>query len=242
MKIKTCLVDDEELAIKELQLLLSDYPEIEICGIAQTANDAIQLIHSQKPDLVFLDIQLKEVNVFSIIEQLSTHSHIIFVTAYDQFATRAFEINALDYLLKPINPERLKDAISRYKSKTTDSISSPETEKYKYSDRIIITEKNEYQMIKIEDIVSVCSDGDYTLIKRIDGKKSIILRSMNKWEELLPDNYFERIHRSTIINLEYVDKIEKGLNNTCLVFMQGQQESFNMSQRATVKFLNKYKI
>lgn len=240
MSIRACLVDDEKLAVKELQLLLSDYSEIEICGLAETADEAIDLLKQQKPDLVFMDIQLKEVNVFSVIEELPPEPHIIFVTAYDQFATRAFEINALDYLLKPINPKRLQESINRFKSNKYRQQASQE--RYKYSDRIILTERNEYRMIKIEDIVSICSDGDYTLISCIDGKKHLLLRSMNKWEQLLPAAYFERIHRGTIVNLEYVDKIEKGFNNTCFVFMAGQTDSYRMSQRATAKFLSKYKV
>lgn len=240
MKISACIVDDEELAIKELQLLLSEHPEIEVCGTAKTAEEAIFAVNKQKPDIVFLDIQLLEVNAFSIIDEFKPMPFIVFVTAYDKFATDAFEINALDYLLKPIRPERLQNAISRFK---TNNRATPNfTRKYKYSDKILITERNEYVLINIAEITSICSDGDYTVIHKIDGKKNMISRSMNKWEELLPENSFERIHRSTIINLEYIHKIEKGLNNTCLVFIQGQKDSFQMSQRATTKFLSKYKV
>lgn len=239
MGIRVCIVDDEPLAINEMEMLLGENGGIEICGKATNAMEAIELVNKEKPDVVFLDIQLKEINAFSILEKLKVNTHIVFVTAYDKFATRAFEVNALDYLLKPVHPLRLKETLERYKSNT--NFQRPKELTYKYADRIIISEKNEYKLIIIKDILFISSDGDYTTIHLNNDKKKLILKSMNDWEKLLPNEHFARIHRATIINLEYIERIEKGFNNTCKVYLEKLPQSLQMSQRYTVKFLSKYK-
>lgn len=240
MKTKVCIIDDEPLAINELTLLLSKFNNIEIAATANSANDAIEIINRIKPDLVFLDIQLKEINAFSILEYIKIKTHIVFVTAYDEFATRAFEINALDYLLKPVINIRLEETISRFNSKIARK--KPDEIKYKYNDRIVLNENNEYILISIKDIISISADGDYTCLNLINGSKKLILKSMIEWEKSLPKGYFERIHRSTIINIEYIDRIEKSFNNTCKVFLKNISKSLQMSQRYTAAFLNKYKV
>ncbi len=239
MNIRVCIIDDEQLAIDELHMLLSKFDDVDVCATARSIEKAIEVINKTKPDIVFLDIQLKEHNAFSILELIKVKTHIIFVTAYDEFATRAFEINALDYLLKPVLQPRLEKAIKRFKLNI--SPEKPKTLEYKYSDRIIITEKNEYKLISINEIVSITADGDYTCLHLSNGSKKLILKSMLEWEKLLPNTHFERIHRSTIINLEFVSKIEKSFNNTCKVYLKNIKQYFQMSQRYTSKFLNKYK-
>ncbi len=239
MKTRICIVDDEQLAIDELNILLSDFKDIEVCGTAKSSKKATEIINETKPDIVFLDIQLKEINAFSILEFIKVKTHIIFVTAYDEYAARAFEINALDYLLKPVLQPRLKEAINRFYSNSVRLKTQELT--YKYSDRIILTEKNEYKLISINEIVSIVSDGDYTCLYLKNNTKKLILKSMSTWEKLLPNQYFERIHRSTIINLEFIEKIEKSFNNTCKVYLKSINQSFQMSQRYTSKFLSKYK-
>ncbi len=239
MPITVCIVDDEPLAIHEMKSLLSQYKDISICATAKSANEAITVINTFKPDLVFLDIQLKEINAFSILESLTVKTHLVFVTAYNEFATRAFEINALDYLLKPVIPSRLEDTINRFKSNIKPL--KPKITTYKHTDRIVINEKNEYRLIIISDILAITADGDYTNIYLLDGTKKLLLKSMAQWEALLPSHYFERIHRGTIINLEYIDSIEKGFNNTCKIYIKTLDLPFQMSQRYTAKFLSKYK-
>ncbi|GAB1855553.1 LytTR family DNA-binding domain-containing protein [Flavobacteriaceae bacterium MHTCC 0001] len=239
MKTRVCIIDDEQLAIDELQILLSEFQYIEVCGTAKSKEKAIEVINSTKPDIVFLDIQLKNINAFSLLESIEVKTHIIFVTAYDEFAARAFEINALDYLLKPVLQTRLEEAINRFNLNIKPK-KAPILE-YKYTDRIVLTEKNEYKLICVSEIASITSDGDYTSLNLISGSKKLILKTLSEWEMLLPSTYFERIHRSTIINLELIDRIEKSFNNTCKVYLKNTNQSFQMSQRYTSKFLNKYK-
>ncbi|TVZ54904.1 LytTR family two component transcriptional regulator [Lutibacter sp. Hel_I_33_5] len=239
MKTRVCIIDDEQLAINELTLLLSDYSDIEVCATAKSATEAISIINKNKPDIVFLDIQLKETNAFTIIDKIKVKTHIIFVTAYDEYAVRAFKINALDYLLKPVLKERLSESINRFYTKV--SPKKVEELKYKYSDRIIINQKNEFKLISINEIIAITADGDYTCLLLKNDSKKLVLKPLSDWEKLLPYQNFERIHRSTIINLDAIDKIEKSFNNTCKVFLKNNPLPFQMSQRFTSKFLNKYK-
>ncbi len=235
---KVLIVDDERLAIEEVKYLLKKYDNLKIIGEASTYQSAIDAIQNLNPDLIFLDIQLREATAFDILEQIETEAHIIFATAYDEYAVRAFEINALDYLLKPIHPERLELAMNRFFQKLPPANVS--IKKYQYDDKIIVNVDKGYKMLDVCDIKAITADGDYSYIHVENEKKYIFIKLLKEWEKLLPTGNFIRIHRSTLINIGHIRHIEKWFSNTCRVYLKGIEKHFDMSQRYTATFKKTY--
>ena len=157
---------------------------------------------------------------------------VIFVTAHDEYAIRAFEVNALDYLLKPVHPRRLAHAIERLELKEYQEQDGRELD---YDDRLFLTLDNQMIFLKINAIICVNAAGDYTEVVTKDGKKGLALKSMKEWEKRLPPKYFVRIHRSTIINMEYIDHLEEWFNYTYRVYLKGLKTPLAMSRRYSSK-------
>lgn len=237
-KFKTIIVDDERLARNELRNMLSSFDRIKIIAEAENVIEAVELIEKHKPDVIFLDIQMPGESGFDFVNKINTKAKIIFVTAFNEFALRAFEVNALDYLLKPINPERLKSAIERLDDTAPDSA---EKHDLSFDDRLFISINNEMKFIKIEDINCIIAAGDYSEINLNNGQKGLVLKSMREWETRLPGKYFCRIHRSTIINMEYVEKIEEWFNHSFRIYIKGIKEPLVMSRRYASKLKEKFR-
>jgi two-component system, LytTR family, response regulator len=229
-KLKAIIVDDERLARVNLRKLLEPHPEIEIAGEASTCKSTIEMINMTNPQLIFLDIQLSGETGFDLLELIDNTIKIIFVTAYDEYAIRAFEVNAIDYLLKPVNPERLKLAIDRVI--TRDKSQKQESRSYEYSDSIYVRLNNyASRFIKISSITSIEPVGNYSKIGTIEGKHCLVLKTLKQWQEELPDNNFVRIHRSSIVNLEHVDHIEKRPDTGHIAFLKNKPEPLEVSRR-----------
>lgn len=235
MKYKTIIVDDERLARKEMRSLLAEFSEIAIVGEAENLSETIELIEKEKPQIVFLDIQLADENGFDLLEKTEVDLKVIFVTAFDEYAIRAFEINALDYLLKPVNPERLAKAIERLSKK-------PETEfrSLEFDDRVFIELGTRSLFLKVEDISHITSAGDYSEIFTVDKKKYLLEKPLREWEERLPEKYFLRIHRQTIVNLEQVEFLEPWFNRTFQVQLKNYKRALAVSRRFAVKLKNRF--
>lgn len=234
---KAIIVDDERLARNELKLLLSDYSEIRIVGEAANVQQAVEVINQTRPDVLFLDIQLRQETGFDLLDKINSKLKTIFVTAYDEYALRAFEVNALDYLLKPINTDYLKRAVKRLS--VTERAEDNKLRKLEYDDRLFLNIDNSSKFLKISTIVSITAMGKYTEIITSGGKKSFVSKSIGEWEKRLPEKYFTRIHRSTIINFEYIDRVEKWFNYTYRVFLYNIEEPFNISRRYASRLKDK---
>ena len=238
IEYKALVVDDERLARKELTGMISEYSCIKSIHEADDVSSAIKMIDLVKPNLIFLDIQMPGETGFDLINQIDYTGKIIFVTAYDQYAIRAFEVNAIDYLLKPVTPERLKKSIDKLEKET---VKPAETDfNLKYDDRLFLTLGNHLLFVKISSIVSIESEGDYTKIITDDGKKGLVSKSMKEWELRLPANYFCRIHRATIVNLEYIDKIEKWFNYSYRLHLKNIEEPYIISRRYAKQLKEKF--
>ena len=222
------IIDDERLARNALKNKLEAFPEIEIVGEASNVKNSVAAIEEHNPDLLFLDIQLYNETGFDILDKIRYEGRIIFVTAHDEFAIRAFEINAVDYILKPVSHERLKNAIDRLNS--TDKKREYKTDKFNYEDRILIMCGERMKFIKMENLSHITASGDFSGIHTSDGNEYLSSKSMNEWEERLPERYFLRIHRSTIINIEFIEKAEKWFNYSSLIKLKGVQNSFKVSR------------
>ncbi|HET6975961.1 MAG TPA: LytTR family DNA-binding domain-containing protein [Pyrinomonadaceae bacterium] len=228
------LVDDERLARKELRSMLAEHETIDVVGEAETVAQAAELVHTQNPDIIFLDIQLPGETGFDLVEKLPPDCRIIFVTAFDAYAIRAFEVNALDYLLKPINPARLAHAIERVATHT--AAPAPSVRALEYEDRLLIEVDERSRFLKVSDIVVISAMGDYSQILSNDGQKSLVLKSLKDWEERLPARHFTRIHRSTIINVEYVERLESWFNRSYRIHIRQLAEPLVMSRRYAARF------
>jgi two-component system LytT family response regulator len=228
--LKAIIVDDERLARVNMRKLLSSHPEIEIAGEASSCEEAVSLIRYYNPQLVFLDIQLSGETGFDLLEMIHNSIKIIFVTAFDEYAIRAFEVNAIDYLLKPVNPERLEEAISRVVKKEKTEINDAKS--YKYSDNIYVRLNNySSRFIKISSITCIESVGNYSKIYTSEGKHYLVLKTMKQWKEELPGQNFARIHRSSIVNLECVERIEKRSDTHMKAFLRNFPLPLEISRR-----------
>lgn len=233
MKIKTIIIDDERLARNELKKMLQLFPEIEILDEAVNVTEAIDKIHTQAFDLLFLDIQMPGGKTgFDLLEQLEYTPQVIFTTAYHEYALKAFEYNALDYLLKPIDPQRLQDAIQKiilkwknenhlHKSKLTEE------------DQVFVKDGERCWFVKLKEIRLFESVGNYAKVY-FGNNKPLILKSLNSLEERLDEKIFFRANRKHIINLQMIQKIENYLNGGLKVLLSGGEE-IEISRRQSVK-------
>lgn len=237
MKYKTIIVDDERLARKEMRRLLAEFAEIAIAGEAENLSEAACLIEKEKPDIVFLDIQLSNENGFDLLEKIERNFKLIFVTAFDAYALRAFEVNALDYLLKPVNPGRLAKAIERLGEENNPKI---ELRPLEFDDRIFLELGLRSIFLKVRDISHINAAGDYSEIFTVDKRKILIEKPLREWEQRLPEKHFLRIHRQTIINLEEIEQIDAWFNRSFRVQVKNYQKPLAVSRRYAVKLKSKF--
>ena len=229
---KTLIVDDEPLARQELRRLLSKFNQISIVAEADSVKSAIAQIKEYAPDLVFLDIDLGHQSGFDLLEKIPNNFHVIFVTAYEEFALRAFKVNALDYLLKPVHPERLKESISRlgnpYNYDSNFSL--------KAGDKILIDQFNCSKFISINSISYIEAQGDYSKVYTNTNVSGLVHHTLKKWLERLPSKLFSQVHRSYIVNLDHIEKLIKKENYTCEIFLSGIKTVIPVSRNYS-KFL-----
>ncbi len=231
--IKSIIIDDERLARVTLRKLLEIHSEIEIVAEADSCLSGVEVINLYVPDLIFLDIQLGGESGFDLLEKVENNFKVIFVTAFDEYALRAFDVNATDYLLKPVNPERLKRTLQRI----INNNESPTTlKKFEYSDSIYVKLNNfTSTFVKISSIIHIESVGNYSKIVCTEKKSFLILKTLKQWEDELPVNNFKRIHRSNIINIEFINKIEKYSNSFNKVYLSQVEVPLEVSRRFASK-------
>lgn len=228
---RAIIVDDERLARNELRNMLTAFENIELIGEAEDISSAVKLL-KEDPDLIFLDIQMPGESGFDLFEKTEVLSKVIFITAYDEYALKAFEVNALDYLLKPVNPERLKSAIERFERGQEAVVKE---RPLAYDDKLFITINNQTRFLKLNSIICIRAAGDYSELFTDDKKRGITSRSMNEWESRLPSQYFVRVHRGTIINMEYVIKVDEWIGSSYKIYLKNLDEPVIMSRRFAAK-------
>jgi len=221
------IVDDERLARAELKRLLYAHPDIHVVGEAANLRDAKELLSATAPDAVFLDIQLGSENGFQLLEQVPGSFRVVFVTAYDEHAIRAFEVNALDYLLKPVNPDRLSSTVGRL----LEEESSLPLRSLSYEDRILVESNQRSLLVPVASIQCILAAGDYAELVIAKHGRLLTSRSLHLWEERLPARRFLRVHRSTIVNLEQVERLEPSFSGGYSLFLRGIAEPVAVSRR-----------
>src|SRR6187402_270770 len=212
---KAIIIDDERLARNELKKLLLDFPEIEVIDEAANAAEGIEKIDALNPDLIFLDIQMPGKTGFAMLQELDKAPHVIFTTAYDEYALKAFEVNALDYLLKPVEPKRLADAMQKlHVAEVKENHIVPENFNQSIlteADQVFVKDGERCWFVKLSDIRLFESVGNYAKVF-FGGNKPLILKSLNALEERLDQKTFFRANRKHIVNLRMIDKIEPYFN------------------------------
>ncbi|MEQ8178228.1 MAG: LytTR family DNA-binding domain-containing protein [Amphiplicatus sp.] len=252
-KIRVLIVDDEPLALRGLKLRLAEFPEIEIVGEATNGREAVKAIKQHLPDLVFLDIQMPGLDGFGVVRAMigAPAPLFVFVTAYDKYAIDAFEANALDYLVKPVDEERLKDAIHRAREamksraaaqresrlvellaslsdddrdRIKELIAEPEwTEKERYSERLSFKDGSKVVMLNADEIDWIDAAGDYMCIHAA-GKTHIIRETMKTLQARLDPSRFQRVHRSAIVNVKKVKELHPHSNGEYFIILEGGAE------------------
>lgn len=233
MKLKALIVDDEPFARDDLRHMLACQKEIEVTGEAGTIAEAQKQLSEKDLDVVFLDIQLRGGSGFELIPFVDRSTDIIFTTAFDEYAVRAFEINALDYILKPVTAERLCASIDRLKAEKADHPHhSPKTGPFELEDRVFIKTDSGQLFVCIEEILAISSiGGNYASVKLKNGESLLTRKTLKEWEKILPESVFSRIHRATIINLRHIDRIGNQKDGSCVVSLSGIEETFAVSRR-----------
>jgi len=232
--IKTIIIDDERLAREGLKGLLKEFSEIEIIGEAANVDEALELIDKLKPQLLFLDIQMPEKTGFDLLEELIETPIVIFTTAYNEFATKAFDVNALDYLMKPIQSQRLRDAITRAKKQISDLEENKDRGKLGAEDQVFIRDGEKCWFVKLSDVRMIESAGNYAKV-HFEKYQPLIHRTLNALDERLSQHVFFRANRQQIINLSYIEKIEPFFNSGFLIHMKDGLK-VEVSRRQAVKF------
>ena len=259
MTIRTLIVDDEKLAIQGLQLRLEPYSDVEIIGTCANGREAIRAIKTEKPDLVFLDIQMPGFDGFSVVKGVMEIEPplFVFVTAYEEHAIRAFEANAVNYLMKPVDEDKLADTLDRVRTRLAEKRSAEEAKKLqdvlaevapdaienmpaedenagRYERMINIKDRGQIFRVDVESIEHIEAAGDYMCI--YTGDNSLILReTMKDLERRLDPRVFQRVHRSTIVNLDQVRQVRPHTNGECfLVLDSGAEVKVSRSYRDVV--------
>ena len=260
MTIRTILVDDEKLAIKGLQLRLQPFEDIEIIDTCSNGREAIRKIKTEKPDLVFLDIQMPGFDGFSVVKGVMEIDPplFVFVTAYEEHAIRAFEANAVNYLMKPVDEDKLADTIERVRQRLAEKKSADDAEQLldvlsevapdrvaefeedttesadRFEKLINVKDRGQIFRVEVDSIEHIEAAGDYMIIST--GDNSLVLReTMKDLERRLDPRNFQRVHRSTIVNLDQVRQVRPHTNGECfLVLDSGAEVKVSRSYRDVV--------
>lgn len=232
--IKALIIDDERLAREEIKTLLAKWDEIEILAEAENAIEAIKLIEHTHVDLLFLDIHMPQKNGFELLEELDYAPTVIFVTAYDEYAIQAFEVNALDYIVKPICSERFDKCVQRAITQLR-TFHKEKSSKH----QIFVKDGKKCHFIKLTQIAYIKSIGNYAQL-HFDNQTAMVKRPLNYLEETLP-SYFFRCNRSEIINHNFIEEINP-LSKSALQIKLSTNQTINLSDRKSVLFKQKLKL
>lgn len=217
MGIKCIIIDDESLARNVVKTYLNEYDDIEIAAECKNGFEGIKAIQEHKPELIFLDIQMPKINGFEMLELIDDPPAIIFTTAFDQYAIKAFEINAVDYLLKPFSKDRFIEAVNRMASRINSGQKPKQNisdlhkdidESKEYLNRVIIKDRNTIKIVPAEDIKYIQAQDDYVMIYTLNHGNHLKQKTMKYYETHLDPDMFVRIHRSYILNIEAIKNIE----------------------------------
>ena len=223
--MKALIIDDERIARQELRRLLAAHPEIEIAGEARGGEEALQLIAQLAPDVLFLDVRMPGMNGFDLLQRLDDVPQVIFTTAYDEYALKAFEVSALDYLVKPVAPARLAAALAKLR---------PPAVAQSRMEQVFVRDGERCWLVRVADIFLLESEGNYTRVY-FASERPLLPRSLAALQERLDPATFFRAGRRHIINLKWVERVEPAAGGNLLVMLRGGT-TVEMSRRQSARF------
>jgi two-component system LytT family response regulator len=235
--MRVMVIDDERLARKELSSLLEQYAHLDVIGEASTADEAKKKIETLHPDLIFLDIQMPGKDGFQLLTELDYIPKVIFVTAHDEYALKAFEVSAMDYLMKPVDPERLEESLNRLneeEQELTPLTDLTRKNRLDQDDQIFLKDGDKCWFVSLKEVSRFQSEGNYVRVF-FQNNKPMILRSLNTLETILEPRTFFRANRRFIINLKWIDKVENWFNGGLMVTLKDGTE-IEVSRRQASKF------
>lgn len=232
--LRALLIDDEPDARADLRLSLAAHAaEMQVSAEAETMNEAETLLAQPDYDVVFLDVQLRGGTAFDLVPLIRPEARIVFVTAHDSYALRAFEVNALDYLLKPIAPERLAEAVRRTvaahaganppgaEAEADDGRTPP---LLRPGDVVYLRTGTHGRFVTLPQISAIEAEQNYTAVRLADGARLLVRRTLKSWEDILPSTHFMRVHRTVVVNLERIDRYQRDREERTLLFVRGVGE------------------
>lgn len=236
--IRTMIVDDERLARQEIIRLLESFSEIEVIAESGVVDEALDIIEKEKPDLLLLDIQMPGKTGFELLDELNGPTpEVIFITAYDEYTLQAFEVNALDYLMKPVDENRLRDSILKVIKRVDDRRESrrvsDEAETLSIKDQVFLKDGDKCWFVELSKVRLFESEGNYVRVY-FDDQRPLILKSLNGLTERLNEKYFFRASRKHIVNLKWIDKVETWFNGGLLVILKDGTK-VEVSRRQSVR-------
>lgn len=222
--IRVAIVDDEAATRTLLRRLFKDYfPDVQLIGEADSVASGIELLKTNPPELLFLDIQMPDGSGFDLLSHFDQPNfHLIFITAFDQFALKAFQYNAIDYLLKPLDPRSLREALDKLRKQTELALRPRlnglmETMESRQAKKIALSSAEGYAFYKLEEIIRLESSGNYTTFYIEGGNRTTVAKTIKEYEDILPEHLFFRVHQSHIVSLQHVRKFLKADNGQALM-------------------------
>lgn len=245
--LKTIIIDDERLGRESLKAILKDFNEIEIIDEAQSPEEGIEKIKSLDPDLIFLDVSMPGMSGFEMLKQLDEIPQVIFVTAYDEFAMKAFEVNAMDYILKPVDPERIENAIRKCVAKLEEAdfasrvnVASRSERLLRTEDPIFIKDGEKTWFVELANVRFFESEGNYVKV-HFENHRPMILRSLNSLEERLDPETFFRANRKFIVNIKWITTVENWFNGGLQIELKDGTK-IEISRRQAIRFKELFSI
>jgi two-component system LytT family response regulator len=233
LKLKAIIIDDEPFVRDDLRHMLASHMEIEVAAEAGTIAGAKQKLAAGSFQMVFLDIQLRGGSGFDLLPFIDPSTDIIFITAHDEFAVWAFEVNALDYLLKPVTADRLAGSLARLKSIIISEQTGPsKTGRLESGDSVFIKTDSGRLFVRLDEIAAITAiGGNYAALYLASGQKLLARKTLKEWETMLPPSLFSRIHRASIINTGFLERIAYAKDGSWVVHLAGQSQTFGVSRR-----------
>jgi two-component system LytT family response regulator len=226
--LRAVIVDDERLARERLRELLGAFAEVTVVGEADDVASAEAVVARAKPDVVFLDVEMPAASGFELLPSLGSATRVVFVTAYDEYAVRAFEVHALDYLLKPVRAERLRETMARLQQEPRTRPDDVRT--LDFEDYVLLDGGRSQRFVQVRAIRLIAAAGVYSEVFTGASDKTVVATALAEWERRLPPRYFARVHRSAIVGVEQVDRVETSFGRQ-RIYLRGFEEPVAVSRR-----------
>lgn len=246
MAFSTVIIEDSPIYLKVLEELVRENKDLELIASTTDFIEGKTILQTMIPDLILLDVEIGDMTSFDLIPFINPQSRVIFVTSHIEYAVKAFEVSAIDYLVKPVTKQRLQQAIQRFKDSMegtgSNGISAENEETFSMDQRIMVAADDRYVLIEVSEIMYIEALGNYVQIYIGPEKRLVTYGSVKNWSNRLPEKFFFQIHRSTVINLDFLERIEKYTNDTGRAYLKGKPEPLEISRNFFALMKKTFKV